>query len=110
MQDPPPPVFPANPQMHPPRAAQPSDHIGESILGTNTGSAQETSPGSLMGMKAQADVPVNNQQATQDLQSEAMAMGSKTAFWSPERSHHGHGSKTAFVCTHAGANEPKAGC
>ncbi len=65
--------------------------MGASILGTNTGSTMGASPGSLMGAKAQADMPMNNQEATQDLQSEAMAMGAFVAAW----------AQNSRVCTSA---------
>ncbi len=79
MQDPPPPVLPANPQMHPPRAANMADHQSANIMGSNTGNAAGASPGSLLGMKAQAENPMSGNDAADDMRSEAMAMGSKTA-------------------------------
>lgn len=67
MQDPPPPTLPGNPRMLPPRPATGHDH------------AQMGTMNSLMGDKTRADVPTNAGEATEDIQAEAAAMGSKTA-------------------------------
>lgn len=67
MSDPPPPTLPGNPRMLPPRPPQPSDH------------AQAGTMSDLMGDKRQADLPGSPGEALDDVQSQAAAMGSKTA-------------------------------
>lgn len=68
MQDPPPLPLPSNPRMTPPRP-QPTPRDNFQMQTMN----------SLFGDKAQADVPMNAGEAQDDMQSQAMAMGSKTA-------------------------------
>lgn len=67
MQDPMPPSLPANPRPLPPRAATPHDNQQNSLM---------RGLGHDMDM---ADVPQNAGEAHEDMQAEAMAMGSKTA-------------------------------
>lgn len=67
MQDPPPPTLPGNPRMMPPRAPNQHDQAGGGLMD------------GLMGDKAMSDAPTNAHEATQDIQAEASAMGSKTA-------------------------------
>lgn len=67
MQDPPPLPLPMNPRMAPPRPAQASDHANQNMMG------------GLMNDKAQADNPIGMGEAQDDMKSQAMAMGSKTA-------------------------------
>lgn len=68
MQDPPPLPLPMNPRMTPPRPANATDH------------AQQGMMSGLMDDKKVADQPMNAGEAQEDMQSEAMAMGSKTAW------------------------------
>lgn len=68
MQDPPPLPLPSNPRMTPPRPRP-----------TMKDMTQQGTMHSLMQDKQLADVPMNNSEATEDMKSQAMAMGSKTA-------------------------------
>ncbi len=68
MQDPPPLPLPSNPRMMPPRPAQASDHHAQGVTG------------GLMADKQQADTPMGMGDAAEDMQDQAMAMGSKTAW------------------------------